>query len=46
MRKSKDKNRAGYTASCLHNESSESYESKCHKCVFCSENHILDGTKR
>ena len=32
----KDKNRAGYTASCLH---SESYESKSHKCVYRSENH-------
>ena len=31
----KDRNRAGYTASCLH---SESYESKSHKCVYCSEN--------
>ena len=30
-----DKNRAGYTASCLH---SESYESKSHKRVYCSEN--------
>ena len=34
--KVKDKNRAGYTASCLH---SESYESKSHKCVYCSESH-------
>ena len=33
--KVKDKNRAGYTASCLH---SESYESKSHKRVYCSEN--------
>ena len=32
----KDKNRASYTASCLH---SESYESKSHKCVYCSDNH-------
>ena len=30
----KDKNRAGY--SCLHNRS---YESKSHKCVYCSGNH-------
>ena len=34
--KVKDKNRAGYTASCLH---SENYESKSHKRVYCSENH-------
>ena len=34
--KVKDKNRAGYTASCLH---SESYESKSHKYVYFSENH-------
>ena len=33
--KVRDKDRAGYTASCLH---SESYESKSHKCVYCSEN--------
>ena len=33
--KVKDKNRAGYTASCLN---SESYESKSHKRVYCSEN--------
>ena len=32
----KDRNRAGYTASCLH---SESYESKSDKCIYCSENH-------
>ena len=32
--KVKDKNRAGYTASCLQ---SESYESKSHKCLYCSE---------
>ena len=31
----KDRNRASYTASCLH---SESYESKSHKRVYCSEN--------
>ena len=31
----KDKNRAGYTVSFLH---SESYESKSHKRVYCSEN--------
>ena len=34
--KVKDKNRAGYTTSCLH---SEKHESKSHKCVYCSENH-------
>ena len=34
--KVKDKNRAGYTASCLH---SESHESKSHKRIYCSENH-------
>ena len=33
--KVKDKNRTGYTASCLY---SESYKSKSHKCVYCSEN--------
>ena len=33
--KVKVKNRVGYTASCLH---SECYESKSHKCVYCSEN--------
>ena len=31
----KDKNRTGYTVSFLH---SESYESKSHKRVYCSEN--------
>ena len=34
--KGKDKNRAAYTVSCLY---SESYESKSHKRVYCSENH-------
>ena len=34
--KVRDKDRAGYTASCLH---SESYESKSDKCIYCSENH-------
>ena len=34
--KVKDKNRAGYTASCLR---SENYEAKSHKCVYFSENH-------
>ena len=33
--KVKDKNRASYTASCLH---SESYESESKKCACCSEN--------
>ena len=41
--KVKDKNRAGYTASCLH---SESHESKSHKCVYCSENHSPSQCKR
>ena len=35
--KLKYENRAGYTASCLRNESSESYISKSHKCVYCSQ---------
>ena len=39
----KDKNRAGYTASCLH---SESYESKSHKRVYCSENHRPSQCKK
>ena len=39
----KDKNRAGYTASYLH---SESYESKSHKRVYCSENCKLLSAKR
>ena len=34
--KVKDRNRAGYAASCLY---SESYKWKSHKCVYCSENH-------
>ena len=33
--KVKDKNRVGFTASCLH---SESCESKSHKCVYFLEN--------
>ena len=41
--KVKDKNRAGYTASCLH---SESYESKSRKCVYCLENHSPSQCKR
>ena len=41
--KVKDKNRAGYTASCLH---SESHESKSHKCVYCSENHSPSQCKK
>ena len=39
----KDRNRAGYTASCLH---SESYESKSHKRVYCSENHRPSQCKK
>ena len=39
----KDKNRAGYTVSCLH---SESYESKSHKRVYCSENHRPSQCKK
>ena len=41
--KVKYKNRAGYTASCLH---SESYESKSQKCVYCLENHSPSQRKR
>ena len=41
--KVKDKNRAGYTTSCLH---SESYESKSQNCVYCLENHSLSQCKR
>ena len=41
--KVKDKNRVGYTASCLH---SESHESKSHKCVYCSENHSPSQCKK
>ena len=41
--KVKDKNRAGYTASCLN---SESHDSKSHKCVYCSENHSPFQCKR
>ena len=41
--KVKDKNRAGYTASCLN---SESYESKSHKRVYCSENHSPSQCKK
>ena len=41
--KAKDKNRAGYTASCLH---SESHESKSHKCVYCSENRSPSQCKK
>lgn len=32
--KAKKKNRAGFTASGLHNESSKSYESRFHNCVY------------
>ena len=41
--KVRDKDRAGYTASCLH---SESYESKSHKRVYCSENHRPSQCKK
>ena len=41
--KVKDKNRTGYTVSCLH---SESYESKSHKRVYCSENHRPSQCKK
>ena len=44
--KLKYENRAGYTASCLHNESSESYISKSHKCVYCSQNHSPSECKK
>ena len=39
----KDKIRAGYTSSFLH---SESYESKSHKRVYCSENHRPSQCKK
>ena len=39
----KDRNRAGYTVSFLH---SESYESKSHKRVYCSENHRPSQCKK
>ena len=42
----KKKNRAGYTASGLHNESSENYESKIHKYFYWLENHNLPCAKR
>ena len=41
--KVKDKNRAGDIASCLH---SEGYESKGHKCVYCSGNHSPSQRKK
>ena len=41
--KGKDKNRAAYAVSCLH---SESYESKSHKRVYCSENHRPSQCKK
>ena len=41
--KVKDKNRAGYTASCLH---SERYESRSQKCIYCLENHSPSQCKK
>ena len=41
--KVKDRNRAGYAASCLY---SESYKWKSHKCVYCSENHRPSQCKK
>ena len=41
--KVKFKNRAGYTAICLH---CESYESESDKCVYCSENHSPSQCKK
>ena len=41
--KGEDKIRAVYIVSCLHNES---YESKSHKCVYCSENHRPSQCKK
>ena len=38
----KIKKRAGYTASCLH---SKGYESKSHKCFYCSDNHSSSQCK-
>ena len=39
----KNKNKAGYTASCLHGEG---YESKSHNCVYCSEKYSPSQCKK